>query len=89
MNDVNCDVQNDVSVIKNELKTAVRVTFQGINSIHRSDDSGIECQLCDQTQGNKTVKENQDVNIDNGVVEIHLTQTIQEVIIPDELVMLS
>ena len=89
MNDVSGDCQNDVSVIKVELKTAARVTFQGINSIHRSDDSGIECQLCDQTQGNKTLKENQEVNIDNGVVEIHLPQTIQEDIIPDEFVMQS
>ena len=78
-----------MSVIKVELKTAARVAFQGINSIQRSDDSGIECQLCDQTQGNKTIKENQEVNIDNGIVEIHLPQTIQEDIIPDKSVMPS
>ena len=89
LNDVSADGPNDVSVIKVELKTAARVTFQGINSTQRSDDSGIECQLCDKSQGNKTIKENQERSFDNGVVEIHLPQKIQEDGAPDEVVMQS
>ena len=86
-NNIIADVPKDVSVIKIETTSPARVTFRGVDSIQRSDDSGIECQLCDQSQSNETIK--QGSSLDNNVVEIHLPQQINDENSSDEVVMQS